>query len=777
MGYICPFIILKIIVMILHLTNRWKKRILFSCCIIGFTLSLQAQVYWDGGAGTSNWNDANNWNTDAVPVPGDSVILDHSTITGNYHVVLPNAQVSVKSLNIAPSSVGDSIILDIPVTNITNNNLRLTGTGFHALRIGDRGRIDNRHPGGANTDAIVIDDVNNFGMLLDTGAYYYHGSNTKDIGILLNLVANLNSTFEYDMPTSNSLMVFPLVANIDSLVFYHLKLSGNNGVLPSTGTYAVTLAKNWDLIINGDFTVDNAAFGLIRGDANQASRSVHFRGNVTAVNTTKTTWVDLVHGTPGPVTLGWNTVFNGTGQPQVVTGNINFLDRMEVNSPGGIQLHGIFNIGELSFGMFPNNPGLTLTQGVVTTLGNGMVDITLADTSRLSGYAPAGSLTSASYINGKLQRNITGSGTYDFPVGSPGNYQLLSLIPAALIGTTKLEVSFHTSPLGTISNPLTESGEYYHSITDGGYWKMTPNSPLAGGSYDLHVYQTGFTNAAGAVALVSRIDSADAWGLQANPAGGNLASGIIDVYRTGYTDFFEMGIASTLDELTDLAISYDNYLPGIPTPADTLYLDFTVVNNGPTDLLAGDTLYFSARINGTYMGLNLLGTETPIVLSANLDAGATFAYNPGYLVPAQLLPFFPGATTLEICAVVWGKGLVSVDIVTPSFPADSDSSNNTTCVIYDPSPLLSSSQENQTTPLVTHVYPVPTRDVVTFGFSQPGEYRVALLNTLGQVVQTIQVVNLLQEQVDISSFDNGVYFYRIYDGNSYIVSQGKLVKQ
>ena len=32
-------------------------------------------VTWDGGAGTSSWIDANNWNPNGVPGPADDVVI------------------------------------------------------------------------------------------------------------------------------------------------------------------------------------------------------------------------------------------------------------------------------------------------------------------------------------------------------------------------------------------------------------------------------------------------------------------------------------------------------------------------------------------------------------------------------------------------------------------------------------------------------------------------------------------------------------------------------
>lgn len=72
-----------------------------------------AQVSWDGGASTSNWADANNWNPNGVPAATDDV-----TISGATSIVdIPNGfTASVKSLAIsseASLTVDNSGVLEI----------------------------------------------------------------------------------------------------------------------------------------------------------------------------------------------------------------------------------------------------------------------------------------------------------------------------------------------------------------------------------------------------------------------------------------------------------------------------------------------------------------------------------------------------------------------------------------------------------------------------------------------------------------------------------------
>jgi hypothetical protein len=79
---------------------------------------LPCELLWDGGAGTSQWTDALNWTTDAVPLSTDVVKLDNSFVVGSYTV----------NLN-TPQTIAD---LEIDMTGNTvsltgGNSLNITG--------------------------------------------------------------------------------------------------------------------------------------------------------------------------------------------------------------------------------------------------------------------------------------------------------------------------------------------------------------------------------------------------------------------------------------------------------------------------------------------------------------------------------------------------------------------------------------------------------------------------------------------------------------------------
>ena len=91
-------------------------------------------IYWDGGAGTSNWNDANNWNPNILPNS-----LDNVTINTGTSISITNAASSRNLILNSPGLVltiqaGNSLIVEDKVTltdgilNINGGTLILNGT-------------------------------------------------------------------------------------------------------------------------------------------------------------------------------------------------------------------------------------------------------------------------------------------------------------------------------------------------------------------------------------------------------------------------------------------------------------------------------------------------------------------------------------------------------------------------------------------------------------------------------------------------------------------------
>jgi hypothetical protein len=83
-------------------------------------------VTWTGGAGTTNWTDAANWSTDALPGAGDDVVINVATATT---IQIAYANVSIDSLTTnAQISVGLAASLSAATLNASANVLLEGGT-------------------------------------------------------------------------------------------------------------------------------------------------------------------------------------------------------------------------------------------------------------------------------------------------------------------------------------------------------------------------------------------------------------------------------------------------------------------------------------------------------------------------------------------------------------------------------------------------------------------------------------------------------------------------
>lgn len=89
------------------------KNILLILLLFTFsTVSFAQTVIWDGGAGTNNWNDALNWDTDEVPTSTDDVIIDSRNIQGKKNFTVEvNANSAANKLTIGGSR--GNITLDV----------------------------------------------------------------------------------------------------------------------------------------------------------------------------------------------------------------------------------------------------------------------------------------------------------------------------------------------------------------------------------------------------------------------------------------------------------------------------------------------------------------------------------------------------------------------------------------------------------------------------------------------------------------------------------------
>ncbi len=152
---------------------------------------------------------------------------------------------------------------------------------------------------------------------------------------------------------------------------------------------------------------------------------------------------------------------------------------------------------------------LTLTNGLINT-GANEVYITSTAVTSIAGYALS------RYINGKLRRQITISGIYDFPVGAATGYELVTLNIVSQVGMANIIAGFNAPSPGAAPNPLLcfVNGSSIANKLDAGSWSIVPNIVPTAMNLDLTLRERGHTNSvapATRYGIIRRDDASSTW--------------------------------------------------------------------------------------------------------------------------------------------------------------------------------------------------------------------------------------------------------------------------
>lgn len=170
---------------------------------------------------------------------------------------------------------------------------------------------------------------------------------------------------------------------------------------------------------------------------------------------------------------------------------------------------------------FNNASGFTLSQTITVA---GTLNLTLGNitTSTHEVYvtndnvAAINPYSENSYIIGNLRRNVVGTGSYYYPVGTADFYELANMNLAATTGFTNVLGLFTNA----IPNPtplptgLNINGTIVNDMLDYGYWTLTPNAAITSGDFTITLNERGASNAAGApesYGVLSRVNSFLPW--------------------------------------------------------------------------------------------------------------------------------------------------------------------------------------------------------------------------------------------------------------------------
>ena len=228
---------------------------------------------------------------------------------------------------------------------------------------------------------------------------------------------------------------------------------------------------------------------------------------------------------------GADYTYNGSSAQSTGSGLPATIHNLILNNSAGLTLTNTTSVSNM----------LTFTSGKITT-GSNELRITNTSSSAISGYS------SSKYVIGNLRRTVSGSGTYDFPLGTSANYELITATLSGATGFTTILGTFtNSNPLSAIL-PLVNlvlNGLNITNLVNYGYWTLTPNSSMTGGTYSVTANEKGQSGTPGSACnftLLKRSNILSGWQTLGTHVAGGLVNSIATATRSGLTSFSDFAI-------------------------------------------------------------------------------------------------------------------------------------------------------------------------------------------------------------------------------------------
>lgn len=270
--------------------------------------------------------------------------------------------------------------------------------------------------------------------------------------------------------------------------------------------------------------------------------------------------------------------------------NTHFFDA-EINNPSGVNLEQTIHV----------NGTLGLVDGLLTT-GSNEAYVT---NSAGDAIAP---FSESSYVVGNLRRQVLSNGSYDFPLGTATNFELADLNFNGAAGFSDVLGTFTNAvPNPTAMTPgLNANGHALNTMLDYGYWTLTPNAAMSGGTYTVTLNELGAgnqVNSPNIYAVVKRPDAGSAWvSVGTHYDETQLVNGnVVTAVRSDLSSFSDFGIAFGNVVLPMELLSFTATLN-----KDVVDLDWTTASETNSDYFtlerSSDALNFNFLMNVTGAG-------------------------------------------------------------------------------------------------------------------------------------------------------------------------------
>lgn len=415
----------------------------------------KAQLRWDGGAGTDRWMDVQNWEGDRLPGVADTVLLDHSFVSGSYRIRFADGDtaVQVQQLILAPAA-GDSILLWLPPGNTASQALWVDHVG-DAIIIGDRAVLVNQS--GASSGTPVA--VSSTGWLrIENGGRYIHrterGHTTGLVSRLSQEPGTEQGVFEFDVPGTAAYTVS--VSNrVYGALCFSAASSGGNKTYTGAGINPFLIRSSLNIRNRAAFNYgSNVGLMRIEGDCR-----IDSGGKWNLANGTRSSHIQLaghlyLYGTIQHTGSADSTLLEwcGTAQQQVVnTGTLQGAFRCRINNSNGVVFNNNF--------FFP----------VELELVSGMVRV--ADTAALyfGSEAVINGAAPERFVDGAIVK--AGASAFMFPLGQGGIYAPLAMSASEQEDDTIRVRYLRASPVSWFSAASEPPAEIDH-LSEVELWEM-----------------------------------------------------------------------------------------------------------------------------------------------------------------------------------------------------------------------------------------------------------------------------------------------------------------
>lgn len=558
--------------------------------------------------------------------------------------------------------------------------------------------------GGCNSPTCGIDAVISPSSVIQpilTAGTYNVKNLTINPGASLTLQAGATLNICGNFTNFGSLIASPLstiVFNNGSVVqtisgsFIGADKVGNLTITKTGGSVILNAAID----IGGNFTTSNATSVL-----NTNGNYIRVAGNFTN-NNGSTTFTNV--GTTGTLE------FNGTAAQTYSQGaSVLTLNNVLMNHTGtGVTL--LTNMVTGTSGV------LTLTNGRIITAANEVHVTNTATAACTNG-------NTNSFVAGNLRRSLSGAAAaYNFPVGSVlQGYQraLINFTTATTIPQLVARFDpFPVVPNGPVSSDCPTANYSLLPVLNNGYWTINASANPTSGNYDVTLFNTGYTNTAGASGwtVIKAATIAGPWGLQGTCVTTSTAA---QTSRTGFNGFsvFATGQSNT------------------PLPVELL--SFTGTNEGNRNVLRWST---ATEQNNDYFVLERSADGMYFNPIATIDG----AGNSSQLLHYVQIDAFPkqGENYYRLKQVDF-NGAISYSTIV--------------LVYYTPN-----------TVYVDNLHPNPTSGAIIFDFVSPvsNTIHITVTDIAGRVVHTEHRTTdggRMQISTKLDGCGAGVYLLKIVD--------------